>query len=114
MRRLMALDQPPTAVLAGNDLLAIGALLAMREDGVSVPDDVSLVGIDDIDASRATTPPLTTVAKPKYEIGVQAANLLLERMGGNQAQTPRHVVLAGELKIRATTAPCKETISGDA
>lgn len=105
LRRLMALDRPPTAVLAGNDLLAIGALLAARESGLSVPDEVSIVGIDDIHASNATSPPLTTVAKPKYDIGVQAATLLLERMHDRSAASPRHLVLEGQLQVRATTGP---------
>lgn len=105
MRRLLAHDHPPTAVLAGNDLLAIGALLAAREAGCAVPDNLSIVGIDDIHASNTTTPPLTTVAKPKYDIGVQAATLLLERMLGRSDDVPRQTALAGQLQVRATTGP---------
>jgi len=110
MRCLLGLARPPTAVLAGNDLLAIGALLAACGAGLAVPEDVSIVGIDDIQASNATSPPLTTVAKPKYEIGAQAATLLLERMFGRPAEEPRHLVLKGQLKVRASTgAPKRES-----
>ena len=105
MRQLLSLANPPTAVLAGNDLLAIGALIAAKEAGLTVPDDLSIIGIDDIDASSTTSPPLTTVAKPKYEIGVQAATLLLERMRGEQPGAPRKIVLEGELRVRNSTCP---------
>lgn len=105
MRRLLAGAAPPTAVLAGNDLLAIGALIAAKQAGLAIPGDLSIVGIDDIDASSTTSPPLTTVAKPKYEIGVRAATLLLERLRGDRPEVPRKVLLRGELQVRETTAP---------
>jgi len=80
-------------------------LIAAKEAGLTVPDDLSIIGIDDIDASSTTSPPLTTVAKPKYEIGVQAATLLLERMRGEQPGAPRKIVLEGELRVRNSTCP---------
>lgn len=103
MRRLLSLAHPPTAVLAGNDILAIGALIAAREAGLTVPDDLSIIGIDDIQAASTTSPPLTTVAKPKYEIGVQAANLLLKRIRGEKRDAPCHLLLPGQLQVRQTT-----------
>lgn len=103
MRQLLSLAHPPTAVLAGNDILAIGALIAAREAELTVPDDLSIIGIDDIQAASTTSPPLTTVAKPKYEIGVQAANLLLERIRGAGPAVPRHLLLEGQLKVRGST-----------
>jgi LacI family transcriptional regulator len=105
MRQLLSQAPPPTAVLAGNDLLAIGALIAAKQAGLRIPDDLSIIGIDDIDASSTTSPPLTTVAKPKYDIGVRAATLLLERMRGDQPPTPRKVLLQGQLQVRETTRP---------
>ncbi len=81
LRQLLTLSHPPTAVLAANDILAIGALQAAHESGLSVPDQLSIVGIDDIFAASATTPSLTTVAKPQYEIGRQAAEFLLDHLG---------------------------------
>ncbi|HEX2037219.1 MAG TPA: LacI family DNA-binding transcriptional regulator [Chloroflexota bacterium] len=80
MERLLALPEPPTAVFAGNDLMAIGALAAARRAGRRVPQDVAVVGYDDIPEAAATTPALTTVAVPKYEMGTAAATLLLERL----------------------------------
>ncbi len=103
MHRLLSLAHPPTAVLAGNDILAIGALIAAREAGLIVPRDVSIIGIDDIQAASTTSPPLTTVAKPKYDIGVQAANLLLARIQGSGPEGPCHLWLRGELRVRETT-----------
>lgn len=102
--RLLALDDPPTAICGGNDLLAIGALLGAQQAGYRVPHDLSIVGIDDIYAARTTFPPLTTIAKPKYEIGVKAAELLLERIQGQTQPAPRKLALPGILQVRASTA----------
>jgi DNA-binding LacI/PurR family transcriptional regulator len=88
--------------------LAIGAIEAVRELGLKVPDDVSVVGVDDIFASSITTPPLTTLAKPKYERGVQAARLLLERMQSAAPGHPRTVLIASELKVRGSTGPPRQ------
>ncbi len=104
VRGLLRLPQPPTAICAGNDLLAIGALIGAQEAGCHVPHDLSIVGIDDIYAARTTSPPLTTVAKPKYEIGTQAARFLLERMQGQVPPAPRKLALSGHLQVRASTA----------
>jgi LacI family transcriptional regulator len=105
MHQLLRLPQPPTAVLAGNDILAIGALIAAQDAGLILPDDLSIIGIDDIYAAETTFPPLTTVAKPKYEIGVQAAHLLLERIRGVRRETPQKLLLDGHLQVRHTTGP---------
>ncbi len=113
MRRLLALERPPTAVLAGNDLLAIGALRAAQQAGQRVPADLSIIGIDDIAASSATSPPLTTVAKPKYEIGAQAASLLLDRICARTSAPPRHRSLQGQLQVRETTAPPRKAAISD-
>ncbi len=106
MRQMLSLPHPPTAVLAGNDILAIGALLAAQAAGLAVPDALSIIGIDDIYAAATTSPPLTTVAKPKYEIGVQAANLLLKRIRGIECE-PQKLLLDGYLQVRQTTTPVK-------
>ncbi len=113
MRRLLALERSPTAVLAGNDLLAIGALRAAQQAGLRVPEDLSIIGIDDIAASSTTSPPLTTVAKPKYEIGAQAASLLLDRICARTNAPPRHLALQGQLQARETTAPPGKPAAGD-
>ncbi len=104
MRRLMQLANPPTAVFAANDILAIGALKAAHALGLRVPEDVSIVGMDDIYAASITSPPLTSVAKPKYEIGERAAELLFARMSDDGEAPPQHITLACRLVKRGTTA----------
>ena len=104
-RELLSRAHPPTAILAGNDILAIGALIAAHHMGLRIPDDVSLMGIDDIYAASTTSPPLTTVAKPKYEIGVEAANSLLQHIQNDDPPAPRQILLKGHLVIRQTTGP---------
>lgn len=105
LQQLLALSQPPTAVLAANDILAIGALQAAHEAGLSVPDQLSIVGIDDIFAASATTPPLTTIAKPQYEIGRQAAEFLLDHLGERPSPTPHRHLFTCTLQLRGSTAP---------
>jgi LacI family transcriptional regulator len=82
MRRLLALDPPPRAVFCSNDLMALGALDAMHEFGLSVPGDVALVGYDDVEWASLIRPPLTTVSNPAYDTGRAAARLLLDRISG--------------------------------
>lgn len=105
MRRLLTLHAPPTAVFAGNDLMAIGALSAARTAGRRVPEDVAIVGYDDIPEAAVTLPALTTIAVPKYDIGRAAAALLLERVAAREESehSPRRVVLPYQLVIRETT-----------
>lgn len=103
IQNLLALEKRPTAICAGNDLLAIGALLGAQQAGVPVPTKLSIIGIDDIYAASTTSPPLTTVAKPKYQIGVEAANFLLERLQNKMDKPPRKRLLDGYLQVRQTT-----------
>lgn len=103
-RTLLGLPDPPTAIFAANDLMAIGAMLAAQELGLRVPEDVSVVGYDDIPQASITSPRLTTVAVPKYEMGRAAAELLLARIGGH-AGPPESVVLPHHLIVRESTGP---------
>jgi LacI family transcriptional regulator len=103
MARLLALPEPPTAVFAGNDLMAIGALLAARTAGLRVPADLAIAGYDDIPEAAVTFPALTTVAVPKYEMGRSAAELLLRRVRGDAPDAPQHVELAHHLILREST-----------
>jgi len=105
MTQLLGLDRPPTAVFAANDILALGALLAAQDAGLRVPEDISIVGMDDIHAVSVTTPPLTTVAKQKSESGRQAAVFLLERMGAAAPDAPRQLAFRCRLITRGSTAP---------
>jgi LacI family transcriptional regulator len=93
MAHLLSLSQPPTAVFCANDMMAIGALDSARAMEVAVPDDVALVGFDDIEAAALVTPALTTVLNPAYDIGQTAGGLLLDRMTGKYRGEPRTVTL---------------------
>jgi LacI family transcriptional regulator len=90
--------------------MAFGALSAAREAGISVPEQLSIVGFDDIDLAAFSAPPLTTVAQPKLQIGKVAAELLLARVDASCSEGQR-VILDPELKIRSSTTdhqPSKE------
>ena len=103
MRRLLKSAQPPSAVFVCNDMMAIGALHAAHEAGIAVPDELAIVGFDDIELAAYTSPPLTTVAQPKEAIGTGAAGLLLERLREGRSE-PRRAILQPELHRRASTA----------
>ncbi|HEX2990952.1 MAG TPA: LacI family DNA-binding transcriptional regulator [Anaerolineales bacterium] len=99
---ILGMDPRPTAIFALNDLMALGALRAAAEAGCSVPEDLAVVGYDDLEISRFTNPPLTTIAQPKKEVGTRAVNLLVERMS-EKSQPPVRLVLPPELIIRRST-----------
>jgi LacI family transcriptional regulator len=94
----------PTAVVAGNDLLAIGCYDTFDETGLVCPDDISVIGFNDMPLIGRLSPPLTSVRVPQYELGVEAARLLLDRLSGRTA-TPRAVLLPVQLIVRGSTAP---------
>ena len=101
---LLSGDNPPTAIFACNDLMAIGAIRAILELGQRVPADLSIVGFDDAPVASFANPPLTTVVQPKYEIGAIATKMLLERMRDLDIP-PRRRVLDTSLLVRQSTAP---------
>ncbi|MDA3938840.1 MAG: LacI family DNA-binding transcriptional regulator [Spirochaetia bacterium] len=80
IKKLLSQTNPPTAIFACNDLIAIGAMYGAIEMGFKVPEDLSIIGFDDISLASFMTPRLTTVMQPKYEIGKTAANLLIDRI----------------------------------
>lgn len=100
MREILQLDPRPTAVFASNDLMAMGALLACREQGLRVPDDIALAGFDDIPAARLVQPPLTTVDQHAHATGHRTAELLLSRLSGEYTGPPRHEPLGFALVPR--------------
>ena len=104
---LLSLDEPPTAILAMSDVLALGALQAAAELGVAVPSELSLVGFDDSPAASLSTPPLTTVSQPHEEKGRLAASWLLEAIerGAPLRGRRRREILPTVLVVRETTAP---------
>ncbi|MBP5872784.1 LacI family DNA-binding transcriptional regulator [Streptomyces scabiei] len=101
---LFALDDPPTAVFAGNDQSAFGVIEAARRHGLRVPEDLSVVGFDDTGAASTSAPPLTTVRQPFVEIGRAALRTLLRLTAGEPLDSHR-VELATQLVVRSSTAP---------
>ncbi|MBV1855953.1 LacI family DNA-binding transcriptional regulator [Catellatospora sp. NEAU-YM18] len=101
---LLDLPERPTALVAFNDKMAVGALAAAADRGLRVPQDLSVAGFDDIDVSRATTPMLTTVRQPLQEMGRMAVTMLM-RMLERHTLEAVHVSLGTELVIRDSTAP---------
>jgi LacI family transcriptional regulator len=104
MQALLRRGPRPSAVFVCNDLMAFGALAAANEAGIQVPRQMSIVGYDDIELAAFSTPALTTVAQPKRQIGIQAAELLLDRLHTHRTDFQR-VILPPHLKLRASTAP---------
>ena len=102
--RLLRMVPRPTAIFACNDLMALGVLLAARELNVRCPEELSIVGFDNLDIAEFTDPTLTTVHQPGYQLGATAARLLLERIDGLR-QRPKKLVLPTELKVRQSAAP---------
>jgi LacI family transcriptional regulator len=102
--RLLDLAEPPTAIFAFNDAIAVGALHAARERGVRIPEDVSLIGFDDVKYATIVAPMLTTVRQPLAEIGRTGVNLLLRLLAGEPIQ-PSHIELATRLVVRDSTGP---------
>jgi LacI family transcriptional regulator len=99
---LLQFSPRPTAIFAANDLVALGVLAALRELGLRCPEDVSLVGFDDLELASFTNPALTTVAQPAYQMGARAAALLFERLRGEEVPTHR-IVMKATLKARDST-----------
>jgi LacI family transcriptional regulator len=108
-RDLLALPEPPTAIVAFNDKVAIGAMDAATERGLRVPGDLSVVGFDDLELSQVVTPRLTTVRQPLGEMARMGAELLLRLIEGREIDT-LHVELATELVVRDTTARPAEIV----
>src|SRR5262245_909232 len=99
MVRLLSLPQRPTAIFAASDSMAIGALRAIREAGLSVPGDIALVSFDDLPVAGFADPPLTTVHQPVLELGAKAVELLIERIK-EPDRAPLHVRLPTRLVVR--------------
>jgi LacI family transcriptional regulator len=100
MRELIDQSPRPTAVFAANDLLAMGALSALRDAGLRVPGDVAIVGVDDIPAAALINPPLTTISQFPHQLGRRAAEMLFERLEGNVPGGGRCELMPHELIVR--------------
>lgn len=105
MRKLMQLPKPPTAVFCANNAMMIGALKVLKEMGVVIGRDLSVIGFDDLDLGSLLDPPLTVIDRPSEEQGIQAAHLLLKRLSGGLNKEPEHIVLNTKLIVRASCTP---------
>lgn len=93
----------PTAFFVGNDMIALGVLVAIREMGLRCPQDVSVIGFDNLDFAETTSPSLSSVHQSGYQLGATAARIVLDRVGGDSGPA-RHCVLETELKVRESVA----------
>lgn len=109
MKKLLEMSPRPTAVFVANDLMAAGALQAIREAGLSCPQDISLFGFDDLEFSSLTDPPLNTVHQPGYQMGSTAAKMLLERIR-DTARSHQRIVLETRLEIRGSVKRLRQRV----
>lgn len=107
MTKLLAVDERPTAVVCFNDIMAIGAMHALLQAGLSVPGDCSVTGFDNIPLSRYVNPPLTTFHQPRYELGTEAAEMMLRLLNrkDKMLDAAEIISLRGRLVVRGSTAP---------
>jgi DNA-binding LacI/PurR family transcriptional regulator len=105
MQALLEKTRDFTAIFCFNDIAAIGAIRALKDVGLTVPGDVSVVGFDDIQSAAYSTPSLTTVRQPLLEMGKRGAQILLERISDREKIFPAEVVMAPELVIRESSGP---------
>ena len=101
MQTLLTLSELPQAVFVGNDAMAVGAYQALYQSGLRIPQDMALVGYDDIELARYMTPPLTTIHQPKDELGELAIDVLIHRMA-DPGQKQQRVQLTPELVVRGS------------
>jgi DNA-binding LacI/PurR family transcriptional regulator len=108
MQALLEKARDFTAIFCFNDIAAIGAIRALKDVGLSVPGDVSVVGFDDILSAAYYSPSLTTVRQPLTEMGKRGAQILLERIADREKQFPGEIVVAPEFVVRESTGPASK------
>jgi LacI family transcriptional regulator len=108
MQDLIEQEEAPDAVFVANHVMTVGALHAINQAKLAIPTTIAVVGFDDASWAPLLRPPLTTVAQPTYDIGLESARLLLSRLEGYTG-TARTVTLSPELKVRASSAPLNST-----
>lgn len=99
----LALEQKPTGIVCASDEMAIGFMATVRQAGFRIPRDLSVIGFDDIEFSRFTEPPLTTIAQPRVELGRSAARTILARIRGEAVEEPPHIDCP--IVVRGSTGP---------
>jgi len=112
MQAMLEKNRDFTAIFCFNDIAAIGAIRALKDAGLSVPGDVSVVGFDDIQSAAYSTPSLTTVRQPLLEMGQRGARVLLDRIANREADYPSEVVMAPEFVVRESTGPAPSGARG--
>jgi LacI family transcriptional regulator len=105
--QLLMLPDRPTAIFSANNPMVVGAMKALRDLGLTCPDDISVACFDDFAWADVFQPQMTTIAQPVQAIGEQAARLMLDRLGGKAPAEPRIVTLRGRLMIRNSCAPAR-------
>jgi DNA-binding LacI/PurR family transcriptional regulator len=107
MQGLLEKTRDFTAIFCFNDIAAIGAIRALKDVGLTVPGDVSIVGFDDIQSAAYSTPSLTTVRQPLTEMGQRGAQVLLYRIAHREKEYPTEIIMAPELVVRESTGPAR-------
>jgi LacI family transcriptional regulator len=103
--KLLKTGRPFTALFAFNDISALGAIRALREAGRRIPEDVSVIGFDDIQSAAYQNPGLTTIRQPLRQMGMTAAETLVQRINSSKsAEYPKNIVAEPELIVRGSTA----------
>jgi DNA-binding LacI/PurR family transcriptional regulator len=113
MQHFLQLDNPPTAVFSCNDMMAAGALHAIYEQGLRVPEDIAIVGFDDVPQTKVIIPALTTISQPSEEMGSKATRMLIDQLEGKDEQ-PKQVIFPTTLVVRQSCgARLREVYSVD-
>ena len=105
-KELLTVSPRPTAIFCISDTLALGAITAAKELGPRVPEDVTVIGFDDVEHTTMFHPYITTVAQPCYDLGKQSANMLYAQMTQGK-EIPRQMILDHRLIVRESSAPCQ-------
>lgn len=99
-KKMMELDNPPEAILATSDMIAFGAMEAIKDQGLKIPEDIAVVGFDNVKMSNLVDPKLTTVDMPLHKLGIYGARLLFDLIEGEEAEEPRTILLQTKMKVR--------------
>ena len=113
VKQLLTHHRDFTAVLSFNDIAAIGCIRALHDVGLRVPQDVSVVGFDDIKEAAFQTPSLTTIRQPLHQMGALAVQTLLQQLRPSDNQGREQIAVAPELIVRESTGPARKSISGN-
>jgi len=106
----LSLKNPPTAIICANDAMAIAVIREAGQRGLNVPDDISVMGFDDISVASHITPPLTTLAAPIEEIAELAMNMLSKLINGEKFET-KHIALSAKPVVRGSCANVKDSVA---